>query len=103
VQAGDSIETYGRAEGTRRYYGMRNVGALASRGRVELDDTSLPNIPMTLRLRDTEPLLSEIRQGDSIRVWSASANGEYVLQVLQRAIDVDRGMAVLSGIAEVET
>lgn len=99
-QNGASVQQYGVAEGTRRYYGLRNATALRSRARAELALTALPSTKITIRVRDTEPLLREIRHGDTIRVWSATANAQYVVRIEQRSVNVDRGEVTLSGIAE---
>jgi hypothetical protein len=92
-----SFQTYGRKQKTVRYYGFASRVALQTRARVDLATWSIPAIPVAFRMSDREPLLQEIRQGDTIRVWSSSANAMYRVNVIGRSVNVDNGSVSISG------
>jgi hypothetical protein len=100
AQAPNSIVTYGRRQAVQRYSGFTTARALESRAKVDLAALDDPVIPVTIRLSDREPQLSEIRQGDTIRVVSSSANAEYIVDITGRAVDADSGVVSLVGDAE---
>lgn len=93
----DSIQTYGRYQDTRRYYGFGSAESLYSRAKVDLLTSTQPVIPVSFKLSDREPLLANIRQGDDIGVLSSSANAEWIVTVIGRSVDVDTGVATLVG------
>ncbi|MCC6313432.1 MAG: hypothetical protein IT337_05430 [Thermomicrobiales bacterium] len=98
-----SAQTYGLRQGTARYDGFSSPQALATRARIDLQRRGVPTIPVSFKLSDREPLLAEIRTGDIIRVWSASANAMYLVSVTGRSVDAESGVATLVGNAEIET
>lgn len=97
---GDSVVARGRRQGVARYYGFIGSTALRSRARADLARLAKPAIPVVLRLSDREPLLADIRQGDTIRFASASANKEYLVDLTGRAVDAETGIVSLVGDAE---
>lgn len=93
----DSIQTYGRYQDTQRYYGFGSTESLYSRAKVDLATTTEPVTPVSFKLSDRETQLSNIRCGDDIRVFSASANAEWIVSITGRSVDVDSGVATLVG------
>lgn len=95
----DSIQTYGRYQDTQRYYGFGSTESLYSRAKVDLETTTEPVIPVSFKLSDREPQLANIRCGDTIRTFSASANAEWIVSITGRSVDADTGVATLVGSA----
>lgn len=93
----DSIQTYGRYQDTQRYYGFGSTESLYSRAKVDLLTTTQPVIPVSFKISDRETQLSNIRQGDTIRVFSSSANAEWIVSITGRSVDVSSGVATLVG------
>lgn len=102
VVDGPSMQTYGRRQDTRRYYGFTTGQALATRARVDLQSTAGLTVPLSLKMSDRAPELNEIRQGDTIRVRSSSANAHYLMMVTGRSVDAESGYVTVVGLAEAE-
>lgn len=98
----DSIDTYGRRQVTIRYVGVTQRAGFEPLARRDLKTLSAPAIPLSVTMPDTEPQLRDILQGDTIRLWSASANRRYDFRVRSRAVDTVGGTATLTGDATVE-
>ena len=93
----DSIVAYGRRQDTVRYAGYSTGPALYSRAKADLARIAEPITPASIRVADTEPQLLDVRQGDTIRVWSASANRLYDFRVVTRGVDAEQGVCTLAG------
>lgn len=98
---GPSIRLYGHKQDTQSYYGFATPTALANRARSELAVLASPQIPVSFRLSDRELQLVDFIQGDTIRVVSSSANAEYLVTVMGRAVDADTGVVTIVGNAQV--
>lgn len=95
VIAPDSITAYERQAETRRYTGMPGRASLNVRANADLTYDSLPAIPATITLRDNHPVLSLIRQGDTVRLWSDRQNAQYFFRIVSRS--VEDGTAKIAG------
>lgn len=95
-----SVDAYGRRQDTERYAGLTSVPALQSRARTDLLRLGQPAIPLSIRVPDTERQLLDVRNGDTIRLWSASANATYSFRVMNRAVVAAQGIVTLTGDAE---
>ena len=93
----DSILTYGRRQDTVRYQGYSTGPALYGRAKADLVLASLPVAPASIRVPDTEPQLLDVRQGDTIRVVSASSNALWDFRVVGRSVYAETGVATLVG------
>lgn len=101
VVDGDSIAAYGRRQDTARYPNVGDAWALATRARADLQTLASPQNPVSIRVPDNEKQLTDVRTGDTIRLWSASANATYAFRVMNRAVMAAQGIVTLSGDAEV--
>lgn len=100
---GSSRKARGPYQATIRYYGFNSAQALRSRARVDLQTMTTPAVPVVIRLSDRTPELSEIRDGDTIRMASSTANAYYAVDIAGRAVDAETGVVSLVGDAEVLT
>lgn len=97
VTDADSIDTYGRQQGIAAYDYATRRASLLPRAQEALVTLAQPAIPATLRVPATNGQLARFVQGDTIRVWSASANGMYDMRVISRALDADEGVVTIAG------
>lgn len=93
----DSIDTYGRQQGTAAYDYATRRASLLPRAQEALVTLAEPAIPATVRVAATNPQLSLFGVGDTVSLWSATANQRYDFRVLSRAIAADEGVVTLSG------
>lgn len=99
VDAG-SIATYGRVEVTRRYEGVFGPDSLYTRAKQDVERESGPAIPATVVVALAHPVNGSIRQGDTVRYWSARQNARYAFRVTSRAVDVGEGTVTYGGDCE---
>ena len=93
----DSIDLYGRQQATSAYDYATRRASLIPRAQEELVTLSVPSIPVTVRVAASNPQLSLFGVGDTVTLWSATANKHYDYRVLSRAIAADEGEVTLSG------
>jgi len=93
----DSIDLYGRQQGTSAYDYATRRASLIPRAQEELVTLAEPARPATVRVAATNPQLSLFNIGDTVELWSATANQRYDFRVLSRAIAADEGVVTLSG------
>lgn len=94
---GDSILTYGRRRDVRRYLGHTRRSSLEGVARADLAVLSQPSGPVSLELRDRDPIVAEIREGHLIALRSGSLDRAYDLTVTGRAWDANRGVCTIVG------
>lgn len=99
VRSTDSIETYGESEDVRRYYGVHSKSGLAAKARAELATLAAPLVPLSFAVRNDDPQLAEIDQGDTIGVCSWSANAQYDLVITSIVDNEDTGETTITGAA----
>lgn len=103
VEDSDSLGSRGRRQTTRLYYSLHSIPGLASRARAELVTLAQPQIPITIRVASDDAQLGEIEQGDTVRVWSWSANLRVAMTILTIVDDEDSGQTTLVGRAVIES
>ena len=97
VLDGDSLEAYGRHQGVAAYDYTTRRATLVPRAEEDLVTLSVPAIPASLRVAASNRQLTAFTHGDTVRLWSASANAMYDFRVLSRAVDADEGVVTLAG------
>lgn len=83
----DSIDQYERIAVTRRYTGSPGGSSLVTRANQDLAIESYEAVPVSITMQAQNPLLSAIRQGDTVRFWSSSQNRRYWFRVMSRSFD----------------
>lgn len=91
----DSILTYERQATTRQYMGLPGIASLTVRANLDLALDSLPAMPAVVTVNENDPVNRNIREGDTVRLWSASQNGQYFFRIRSRS--VDGGVAKYAG------
>lgn len=102
VQDPDSVLAYGRAAVTRQYAGSPGLASLVSRARADFDLDAEPAVAVAVTVPENDPILRDVRQGDTVRLWSARQNARYRFRVVSRSVDAGEGVAKLGGDATVE-
>lgn len=97
VLDGDSLETYGRHQGVAAYDYTTRRATLVPRAEEDLVTLSVPAIPASVRVSASNRQLAAFTHGDTVRLWSATANAIYDFRVLSRAIAADEGVVTLAG------
>lgn len=92
-----SRDLYGRRRAIKRYPGHTRRSSLETAVRADLKTLALPAGPVSLEIADTHPILWEIREGQTVRLWSSSQNRRYELTVTGRAWDSLRGIGTIVG------
>jgi hypothetical protein len=93
----DSIDAYGRQQGVAAYDFATRRASLFPRAKEDLVTLATPAVPATVRVTASSPELARFRHGDTVRLWSASANRRYDFRVLNRALAADEGVVTLAG------
>jgi hypothetical protein len=97
VQDADSIEARGVSQATRLYAGLHSRMGLAARAREELRTLAQRQMPISFPVLSDEPQLGEVEPGDTVRVWSWSANARLRMTIVQIVDDEDSGRTTLVG------
>lgn len=92
-----SVTRFGRVQETRRYAGLSGPESLFTRARLDLERDAELAIPATVIVPATDPVNGSIRQGDSVRYWSARQNRQYEMRITSRSIDVAEGQVTYAG------
>lgn len=98
-----SRDQYGTMAATRRYAATLGAESLYTRAQADLATLAKPAIPATILIPRNNIVVSDIRQGDTVRYWSVRQNEQYEFRVLSRSIDLDEGDVKLGGDCEALT
>ncbi len=99
-----SIRLYDRRRSSKRYVGHTTVSSLETVARDDLATLSVPSGPVSLDLSDRNRIVTDLRAGQLVRLWSTSQNRVYDLTILGLAQDTTRGTVTVVGtVIEAET
>lgn len=104
VRDSDSQAAYEPQAETRQYPGSSGPASLVARAKQDLMVDALPAIPATVMVPGNNPVLRLIREGDTVRLWSANSADRYFFRIISRSIERGGGspVAKLSGNCTVE-
>ena len=98
MEDGSSIRAYGRRQETRRYPGHTREASLEPAVLADLAQSVDPTAAVSLQLHAAHPIVGRVRQGETARLWSASTDSAYDLDVTGRAYVPDQGTVTVVGI-----
>lgn len=99
VEHASSIRSYDRRQATRRYAGHTRRSSLETVARAELDQLALPTGAVSLEIPASDPVLQELREWQTVQLWSGTLNRRYDLTVEARAYEPARGVVTVVGTA----
>lgn len=94
-----SILAWGRSQETQRYPGHTRASSLEFVALADLARRARPTAAVAVDVPDRHPILRHVRQGETVRLWSASTNGVYDLEIAGRAWQPNRGVVTITGTA----
>ena len=94
-----SILEWGRSQDTLRYPGHTRESSLEFVTRADLARRSQPTAAVAADIPARHPILAHVRQGETVRLWSASTNAVYDLDIYGRAYQPNRGVVTITGTA----
>lgn len=92
-----SRQRYEEITKTRSYAAMTGPESLYIRAKQDLARESVVKMPTTVIVPASDRQLSDVRQGDTVRYWSARQNKRGDLRIISRSIDVSEGTVKLAG------
>jgi len=101
VEDAASILEWGRSQDTQRYPGHTRESSLEFVTRADLARRSVPTAAVALDIPARNPVLAHVRQGETVRLWSASTDAVYDLDIYGRAYQPNRGVVTITGTATV--
>ena len=94
-----SILAYGRRQDSQRYPGHTRKSSLETVARADVERLALPSHAVSVDIPITDKSLYELREGQLVRLVSATVNRRLDFEIAARAYSASRGTVTLVGTA----